>query len=120
MIGSWFQDSSRINITGSIENPVDFGFERSNEFTDNPIWSISSTELVVQNSSDRLLKIHNISEMHFKLSIKRNPTYFVFENLIPSVVLNLVNLVAFFIPFDMQVGLSNEPKFFYLCFFVVA
>jgi hypothetical protein len=106
VIGSWFQDDSRIKVHDMKPNIFNYTLV-SPEFNENSIWSLQSSQVSIKNSSNRFLRYANSSDIYFNLNVKRNAYYFLGENVYPTILLNLVNLASFFFPFETQVSLSN-------------
>ena len=107
-IGSWQYDISRINLEANIIND---NFE---EYLPNQNWELVnltiSTEATgtrdhQQLSDDSANKETMNEDLLLIMIIKRKPLYYMINNIYPSLVLNIVALVSFALPFASQVTL---------------
>ena len=111
IIGSWQYDTSRINLTAKVEQDY---FADS---TTNPIWNflrMSASEIYSKFRSpidetydaDETNSTFSSNDMSFNIIIARNPAYYMLNNIYPCFILNLVSLLAFFLPFTSQLTIS--------------
>ena len=124
-IGSWQHDTTRIILNATILNPqnntnnID-DTEENSEFTPNPIWDIVYSDTIskytdsrmnLDNNSMNLIDNeydeHSNEDMVFSIKIKRRPLYYMINNIYPSLILNIISLLAFALPFASQVTLCN-------------
>ena len=79
-----------------------------NDFIENPVWDFveAETGYFIKNSS-RLFFNNKTSDIHFVASMKRGPLYYMINNVYPCLILNVVTLLTFFLPFSLQASLSN-------------
>ena len=104
VIGSWFQTNQLVNLN------LDPNFNGiDNDFVKNPVWDfvISESRSYVKNSSRLLSTDYKASDAHFVASFKRGPLYYMINNVYPCLILNVVTLLTFFLPFALQASLSN-------------
>lgn len=104
-IGSWFQPSSIICIISDTQFnsiPDLFGY------ISNPIWSVKSTNVSVMNVGLRFLNLLTATDFFFNLTLQREPSYYIYNTVYPSLILNCVTLIAFFISFELQASLSKK------------
>ena len=104
IIGSWFQNNQLVNLKIDTRiPPID------KDFVKNPVWEfvISESRSYVKNSSRLLSTDYKASDVHFVASFKRGPLYYMINNVYPCLILNVVTLLTFFLPFALQASLSN-------------
>ena len=89
-IGSWSYDNEQISFSGK-----DSSFE-TKDYIENAVWYLQSVSSDEKETSKRL---SNSTDISFKIKIKRRPTNYMFNNLYPCFVLNVVTLLTFWIPF---------------------
>ena len=109
-------DGSNFNIT-----------DDDDEYTPNPIWDIVDSTITNPNSTLRLqgddvmsadwAEIYN-EDMAYGFVIKRRPLYYMINNIYPSLILNVISLLAFFLPFASQIGLCNIFLIYF--YFIIA
>ena len=103
IIGSWFQINRLVNLN------IDPNFPGiDNDFVKNPVWDFVEAEACyfIENSS-RLSSDYKTSDIHFMASMRRGPLYYMINNVYPCLILNVVTLLTFFLPFALQASLSN-------------
>ena len=108
-IGSWQQDKTRITFS-TTKNYSSIG-----DFTNSPLWDIDEANSFTVKSASRF-KYSEGNDFFFKLSIKRKPLYYITNNVFSCLVLNIMTLFMFFIPFQLQATLCNLyclNQFFY-------
>jgi nicotinic acetylcholine receptor len=114
-IGSWQHDISRMDL--KVYNKSNNEYYENDNFTPNPVWDV----IKITNSSDNTYSRMpfgfpmNYTEnetmnedMVFSIEIKRIQLYYMINNIYPSLVLNIISLLAFFLPFASQVGLCRQ------------
>ena len=86
-------------------------------YIEHSLWSLDYDQTDIQwiNSSDRYFFYNNNSnpnetkysneDLSFKLVLKRKPLYFMMNNIFPTLILNLITLLAYGLPFATQIGL---------------
>ena len=73
----------------------------------NPVWEIvDQNQRIVENSS-RINIDFITTDTYFEITIKRGPLYYMINNVYPCLILNVVTLLTFFLPFALQASLSN-------------
>jgi hypothetical protein len=102
-IGSWFQSNKNIKIliSQAISNPL-----YSPDYIKNPLWKLKTVDSIIQNST-RVSKEYIIEEVSFLATIERQPLYYMINNVYPCLILNMVTLVTYFLPFTLQASLSK-------------
>ena len=105
-IGTWQQDSSRVvfNVTNN--------FSSISDYTENPVWKIIEANSTTQKSASRF-KNSEANDFLFRLCIERKPLYYIINNMFSCLVINVMTLIIFFIPFPLQATLCTF-LFFYL------
>ena len=104
IIGSWFQNNQFITLKIDYKiPPID------KDFVKNPVWELVDTAdwCKVKNSTRLLSNDYIASDAHFVASFKRGPLYYMINNVYPCLILNVVTLLTFFLPFALQASLSN-------------
>ena len=116
-IGSWQYDITRISIKSKNLNNA----SNTDDFTPNPVWEVINITTSCRNMTDRMPFEEKIIEWHdsdtanelqnedivFSIKIKRIQNYYMINNIYPSLILNIISLLAFFLPFATQVSLSK-------------
>jgi len=109
-IGSWQYDKARINLTARLEKNY---FRDS---TPSQIWSfvsMSVSDLYTSfrspnsdDSTDGNNATFQSNDIYFNLIISRKSSYYMLNNIYPCFILNLVSLLAFFLPYASQLTIS--------------
>ncbi len=103
IIGSWQQDLSRIQlrIYSSFSN-------QSNiiDYTENPLWDLLNASTTIIKSGSRFQNVFYSDDLYFNLTIARQPLYYMINNVYPCLILNMVTLLTFFLPFNLQATLT--------------
>ena len=79
-------------------------------YIQNSLWDLKAMEVKTILSSDRYFDYTRSSQtedISINLILKRKPLYFMVNNIFPCLILNSVTLIAFSLPFALQIGLSN-------------
>ncbi len=74
------------------------------------LWKLKNVDVNSVLSSDRYFDsdiVVSTEDISFSFLLKRGPLYFMINNIFPCMILNLVTLLAFSLPFSTQIGLSN-------------
>ena len=114
-IGSWQYDKTRVSI---IESAMVSLRDKSDSYVPNPIWEIINNGTMSKNAGSRLFKDDNTiydpsceectnDDQVFFFTIRRRPLYYMINNIYPSLILNVISLLAFFLPFASQVTICN-------------
>jgi len=115
-IGSWQYDMTRISLNYSYMVSLS---DNSDSYIPNPIWEIVSNGTIDIDAGSRLDQDMTILENDdyceectnddqlFFFAIKRIPLYYMINNIYPSLILNIISLLAFFLQFASQVTLCN-------------
>ena len=99
-IGSWQQDKTRITFM-TTKN-----YSSISDYTENHLWHIDEAISYTVRSSSRF-KYSEANDFFFKLSIKRKPLYYITNNVFSCLVMNIMTLFMFFIPFQLQAPLCK-------------
>jgi nicotinic acetylcholine receptor len=100
-IGSWFADTSRITIINQKLNA-----EINTGFIENQIWTLMNQSTNIIQNTTRFSNVYLSDEINFTFRIKRGPLYYVINNVYPCLILNIITLLTFFLPFAIQASLS--------------
>ena len=101
-IGSWQHDDSEIKI----------GFDQTNKkastvnFMANSVWDLVGNKITIVNTSSRFFGYLSSSDFVFELTVQRKPLYYMINNVYPCLILNVVTLITYFLPFSLQATLS--------------
>ena len=81
------------------------------DYAENSVWNLESTFIDRKKTEKRLpsfLKNINLSidQIDFKFRINRRPLYFMINGIFPCLLLNILTILFFFLPYSAQVGLS--------------
>ena len=102
-IGSWQHDDSEIKID----------FDQTNKkastvnFMANSVWDLVGNKISIVNTSSRFFCYLSSSDFVFELTVQRKPLYYMINNVYPCLILNVVTLITYFLPFSLQATLSN-------------
>ncbi len=99
-IGSWQQDKKRIKFT-STKN-----YSSISDFTEHAVWKVVEAASFTVKSASRF-KYSEGNDFFLKFSIKRKPLYYLANNVFTCLVLNIITLFLFFIPFQLQATLCK-------------
>ena len=102
IIGAWQSDDSRFSFRG---NNTVFGFP---QYVPNPLWKLKSVKIVNIKSVSRFGKQMEGNDLQFTLRIERLPMIYLLNNLFPCLILNVIILAVFFIPYAPQVAISKN------------
>ena len=75
------------------------------------LWRLSDYLVGSINSGDRYFDTsQNVltEDVIISFKLKRQPLYFIINNIFPCLILNFVTLLAFSLPFATQIGLSKK------------
>ena len=82
------------------------------EYIKNPVWNLVTGNLQVL-TTNRLGENYILDEVNCTAVIKRRPLYYLINNVYPSLILNLITLLAFFLPFSSQASISIKKNHLY-------
>ena len=101
-IGSWQHDEDRIKLESDVNN------DSLKDFIYNPIWELKAINDSEFESKFRFLgqDLGN-SDVVFYFILKRRSAYYIINNIYPCLILNIVSLLSFRLPFASQVTLSK-------------
>ena len=113
-IGSWQYDSRRINLFYAYLDSE----HKASDLAPNPTWDVipmnasdtnTETRIEADLQMDSQLDNNDLlnNDLVFQFKLKRLPLYFIINNIYPSLILNIISLLAFCLPFASQVGLCN-------------
>ncbi|RNA21549.1 neuronal acetylcholine receptor subunit alpha-10-like [Brachionus plicatilis] len=106
--GSWSYTSSYLNYTLMNENPVIENYTEHNE------WSlIEYKPFRYEIKFSNWIEDDTFTEIRYKILIRRKPLFVIQNCVFPAMMLCLLTLVSFFIPFAqaMQIGISIMLSF---------
>lgn len=81
-----------------------------NQLEPNSIWEIEKHEYDVNSTDDRVYhgnENSTIDRLTYTLHLKRKSLYYILNAILPSVILNLVILLAFCFPFSDQLNICK-------------
>lgn len=103
VFGSWFQNNQWITFYIRHDSKKYF----LDNYVKNPVWEIVDYEQRGVEDSSRILS-QNTSDTYFEVTIKRGPLYYMINTVYPCLILNVVTLLTFFLPFALQATISNK------------
>ena len=106
-IGSWFEPSTFIHIAADINVNLSY-VPVLYDFIENPVWTVLSTRVSIETADTRFLGFYNSTDYFLTLVLQRKPAYYIYNIVIPSVVLNMITLATFFVSFELQASLSKS------------
>lgn len=79
------------------------------DYTNNSVWDIidTSTEERINEAKSKFYYYDQFEQFYYNITIKRLPLYFMMNNVYPFLVLNIVTLANYFLPFSSQTTLSK-------------
>lgn len=117
-IGSWQFNVERIDF--KIAKKLNIS---SFNYIPNQLWELKAIDgkMYLSNSSRIHLKGNwSQQEIHFEMAFKRRPSYYLMNNIFPCLVLNVIGLLLFTLPFTLQATLSNKfSKIIFLNIFII-
>ncbi len=101
ILGNWQSDASRINFD-TPNTPIDL-----TAYLSNPIWDLIKTSKSNIPTKSRFLNndIYG-DDIQYTLTLKRRPNIYILSSIFPCLILNVVILLAFFMPFAQQDDIS--------------
>ncbi len=100
---SWTYTVASLNYSIINNNDVLSDYEESNT------WEVidvkyNREDVIYENWGE----LDPFSEMHYTLKLKRKPLYLIMNCVVPAIILSLLTLVSFFLPFAQQnqIGIS--------------
>ena len=103
-IGSWQREKEDISV---LINET-LGKAYTGDFLPNLVWELVENNISLINSTSRFFGSSGYSnDLYFVLKIKRKPLYYMINNVYPCLILNMVTLITFFLPFSLQASLCN-------------
>jgi hypothetical protein len=112
VIGSWIYDDFDVNFTAS--NKSDYS-----SFVDHPYWQLTSINQSWVADASRF-NLHHVSnhyksqDLAFELVLKRRPLYTMITSIFINFVLNIVILLAFWMPIPSQIIVCKQILCLYL------
>lgn len=103
IIGSWAQSLKRLVFHS------DEGFIDNSSYIENPVWQLTDYEIQNQNTTQRspFKSKLEMEDIYFYFELKRRPLFIMMNGIFPCLVLNLVSLLSYAMPFPSQIALSN-------------
>ena len=101
VIGSWMMDFTKLRFT-SDASKIDMS-----SYAEHAVWALDSVGVRSVNTSDRYFSLDKTivnEDASFDFVLKRRPLYFMMNNIFPCLVLNIVVLLLFGVPFVPQVN----------------
>lgn len=108
VFGSWSYTSHYLNYTLMDENPVIENYTEHNE------WSlIAYKPFRYEIKFNNWIENDTFSEIRYKILIRRKPLFVIQNCVFPALMLCILTLISFFIPFaqEMQIGISIMLSF---------
>ncbi|CAF0711272.1 unnamed protein product [Brachionus calyciflorus] len=108
IFGSWSYTSHYLNYTLMDENPVIENYTEHNE------WSLLEYKpFRYEIKFSNWIEVDTFSEIRYKILIRRKPLFVIQNCVFPALMLCILTLVSFFIPFaqEMQIGISIMLSF---------
>ena len=103
-IGSWQREINDIDV---LINET-LGKANTDDFLPNLVWELVENKISIINSTSRFFGSSGYSnDLNFVLKIKRKPLYYMINNVYPCLILNMVTLITFFLPFSLQATLCK-------------
>jgi len=105
VLGTWILDTTRINFFSNKKVNLDF-------YTEHPVWQLKTVNAYSKFNSERNLGFSlpiKFEDISFNISIKRGSTYYML-NLVLCFILNVLIMIAFFIPFANQIAVGKSNK----------
>lgn len=103
-ISSWALSSNILNTTAN-QTMVDINFLSSNT-----VWDYDSYGVTVTYSQNRyayyLASYAPVMTVNVYLNLRRRPLYYMIADVVPCLILNLLNILAFALPSASQFGLA--------------
>jgi hypothetical protein len=103
IFGSWSYTKSYLNYSLMIEEP-----DLSN-YTENNEWILTAFKAYRSEIKyDNWIEDDKFSEIRYKMILKRKPLFVITNCIVPALMLTMLSLTSFFIPFaqEMQIGIS--------------
>ena len=102
VIGSWMLDTSCVDFT-SDNSKID-----TSTYFQHPVWYMKSVSVESRYNSDRYFAYnpYNLTseDISFDITLVRRPLYFMMNNVFPALLLNVVVILLYTLPFNVQVG----------------
>ena len=100
---SWTNPVNRIQYDLSKNDTIDLS-----DYTPNPVWTLTDTDLVSKYSGDRdPFEYSSNLEIDIKFFLSRKPLYYMMNSVLPCLILNVVTVLTFFMPFGNSLGLCK-------------
>lgn len=116
VLSPWSHSKSKIILRFHNNMIKNSGF---NVYEPNAIWDLEYVEFNVSSTDDRVYQgneVSTIDRLNCTLYLKRKPRYYIFNAILPSIIYNLMILLAFFFPFSDQLNICKCFSFYWLCF----
>jgi len=94
--------------------------QMSSDYIDHNVWQLTEIDFNTINSTERFFGLktnYTTSDASFELTLKRRPLYFMINNIFPTLILNLVVLFLFTLPFAQQMG--SSMLFYYIMIYEI-
>jgi hypothetical protein len=108
-VGAWMTDSSKVKFQSNNQNL------RIDTFIPNNQWDLVSLNVSHILASNRYnffngpinWNVYKNFDVSFNFVLKRIPLYFMLNDIFPTLILNLITLLAFAMPYPQQLLLSK-------------
>ena len=107
IIGSWFHSLNIIKLKIGNLSPMDLDPTKYIDIIRNPIWNLIRFNANIVKSKRLASSIEEYYDTYFTAIIKRNPLYYMINSVYPYLILNVITLLTFFLPFALQASLSK-------------
>lgn len=102
-LSSWAKTVDKINFDTTTKN-ID-----NNSYILNSVWELTNVSLnVTYNYNRHPSEPSPVEELTFIFTLRRWPLYYMITGIFPSIILNIVTLVSYALPFAQQISLSKK------------
>jgi nicotinic acetylcholine receptor, invertebrate len=107
VISPWSHSKSKVSLIFVNDNQTNTDF---NNYEPNAIWDLVNIGFDLSSTDDRVYKGNEnstIDRINCTLYLKRKSKYYVLNAILPSVIYNVIILLAFFFPFSDQLNICK-------------
>ena len=105
---SWSLGNNKIAYDEDISQVLDIS-----NYNEHPLWELTGTDIIEIRTADRAPFEETYNEViSIQLFLRRKPLFFIVNGIFACLVLNVVTLLAFSLPFGTQVGLCKSNLLF--------
>ena len=117
-VGAWMTDSSKLELDASNQNL------RTDSYIPNSQWQLMSLNVNSIVTNDRYIFFndpqngvaYNSEDVSFTITLKRYSLYFIINDIFPTLILNLITLLAFAFPYQQQLQIGKGGILFLFFF----